>query len=54
MRLISRVSQEFGVAPPLSELFARPELAEFARAVSIRLIEEEFEARELQELIEAE
>ncbi|MDU6670628.1 MAG: non-ribosomal peptide synthetase, partial [Bradyrhizobium sp.] len=54
VRLISRVSQEFGVAPPLSELFARPELAEFARAVSIRLIEEEFEARELQELIEAE
>ena len=53
VRLISRVSQEFGVAPPLSELFARPELAEFARAVSIRLIEEEFEARELQELIEA-
>ncbi|CCD96147.1 putative Non-ribosomal peptide synthase:Amino acid adenylation (modular protein) [Bradyrhizobium sp. ORS 375] len=54
VRLISRVSQEFGVAPPLSELFARPELAEFARTVSIRLIEEEFEAREVQELIEAE
>ncbi|WP_257165789.1 non-ribosomal peptide synthetase [Bradyrhizobium sp. SRS-191] len=54
VRLMSRVSQEFGIAPPLSKLFAHPELAEFARVVSISLIEDEFEAGELQELIEAE
>ncbi|MGY3453937.1 amino acid adenylation domain-containing protein [Bradyrhizobium sp. USDA 4353] len=53
VRLMSRVAQEFGIAPPLSELFAHPELAEFARVVSISLIEDEFEADELQELIEA-
>ncbi|CCD85604.1 putative Non-ribosomal peptide synthase:Amino acid adenylation (Modular protein) [Bradyrhizobium sp. ORS 285] len=54
VRLMSRVAQEFGIAPPLSELFAHPELAEFARVVSISLIEDEFEVGELQDLIEAE
>ena len=38
----------------LAELFAHPELAEFARIVSIRLIEAEFDAHELDELIAAE
>ncbi|BAM91288.1 putative non-ribosomal peptide synthase [Bradyrhizobium oligotrophicum S58] len=54
VRLMSRVAQEFGVSVQLSKLFAHSELAEFARIVSISLIEEEFEERELQELIEAE
>ncbi|MGC2778720.1 MAG: amino acid adenylation domain-containing protein, partial [Bradyrhizobium sp.] len=54
VRLMSRVSQQFGVSVQMSELFAHPELSEFARIVSINLIEEQFEERELQELIEAE
>ncbi|UFZ04830.1 amino acid adenylation domain-containing protein [Bradyrhizobium ontarionense] len=54
IRLMSRVSQQFGVSVQMSELFAHPELSEFARIVSINLIEEQFEERELQELIEAE
>ncbi|MGY3617881.1 amino acid adenylation domain-containing protein [Bradyrhizobium sp. USDA 10063] len=53
VRLLSRVSQEFGVSVQLSDLFRHPELAEFARAVSIGLIEREFDAGELQELIAA-
>ncbi|MCA1453648.1 amino acid adenylation domain-containing protein [Bradyrhizobium sp. BRP22] len=53
VRLLSRVSQEFGVSVQLSALFRHPELAEFARAVSIGLIEQEFDAEELQELIAA-
>jgi len=53
VRLMSRVAQEFGVSVQLSELFAHSELAEFARIVSISLIEEEFEERELQDLIGA-
>ncbi|MGJ5176283.1 amino acid adenylation domain-containing protein [Bradyrhizobium oligotrophicum] len=54
VRLMSRVSQEFGTSIALSKLFAHPELEEFARVVSISLIEQQFEERELQELIEAE
>ena len=54
VRLMSRVAREFGVSVRLSKLFAHSELAEFARIVSISLIEEEFEERELQDLIEAE
>ncbi|NPV23383.1 non-ribosomal peptide synthetase [Bradyrhizobium aeschynomenes] len=54
VRLMSRVSDEFGVSVPLSRLFAHSELADFARVVSITLIEEQFEERELQELIGAE
>ncbi|GLH79077.1 non-ribosomal peptide synthetase [Bradyrhizobium sp. SSBR45G] len=54
VRLISRISQEFGISMPLSQLFAHQELADFARVVAIRLIEEQFEGRELQDLIEAE
>jgi amino acid adenylation domain-containing protein/non-ribosomal peptide synthase protein (TIGR01720 family) len=53
MRLLSRVSQEWGVSVQLSELFLHPELAEFARVVSIGLIEREFDADELQDLIAA-
>jgi len=53
VRLMSRVAQEFGISMRISELFAHPGLAEFARIVSISLIEEEFEERELQDLIGA-
>jgi acyl carrier protein len=53
VRLLSRVSQEFGVSVALSELFAHPQLAEFARSVSIALIEAEFDQDELQDLMVA-
>jgi hypothetical protein len=54
VRVLSRVSQEIGVSVPVSDLFVHPDLASFARAVSIRLIEQEFDAEELQELVGAE
>ncbi|EAQ35218.1 probable non-ribosomal peptide synthetase [Nitrobacter sp. Nb-311A] len=54
VRVLSLVSQEFGVSIPISDLFAHPELAAFARVVSIRLIEQEFDAEELRELIAVE
>ncbi|WP_316159141.1 MULTISPECIES: non-ribosomal peptide synthetase [unclassified Bradyrhizobium] len=54
VRLLSRVAQEFGTSVQLSELFAHPELAEFARVLSIGLIEQEFAEGELQELMTAE
>ncbi|KRR14094.1 non-ribosomal peptide synthetase [Bradyrhizobium valentinum] len=53
VRVLSRVSQEIGVSIPVSDLFVHPELASFARVVSIRLIEQEFDAEELQDLIAA-
>ena len=49
VRVLSRVSQEIGVSMPVSDLFVHSELASFARVVSIRLIEQEFDAEELQE-----
>ncbi|MGJ5093278.1 amino acid adenylation domain-containing protein [Bradyrhizobium oligotrophicum] len=54
VRLLSRVAQEFGTSMPLSELFAHPELAELARVLSIRLIEQEFAEGELEDLMTAE
>ncbi|SFJ92860.1 non-ribosomal peptide synthetase [Bradyrhizobium sp. cf659] len=54
VRVLSRVSQEIGVSIAISDLFAHPDLASFARAVSIRLIEQEFDAEELEELVGAE
>ncbi|MDR6305692.1 amino acid adenylation domain-containing protein/non-ribosomal peptide synthase protein (TIGR01720 family) [Nitrobacter vulgaris] len=54
VRVLSLVSQEIGVSIPISDLFAHPDLASFARVVSIRLIEQEFDAEELRELIAAE
>ncbi|MCA1389298.1 amino acid adenylation domain-containing protein [Bradyrhizobium sp. IC3123] len=51
VRVLSRVSQEIGVSIAVSDLFAHPDLASFARVVSIRLIEQEFDAEELQELV---
>jgi amino acid adenylation domain-containing protein len=51
VRLLSRVSQDLGVSIQISDLFVHPELAQFARIVSIRLIEREFDAEELRELI---
>ncbi|MBR1143100.1 non-ribosomal peptide synthetase [Bradyrhizobium sp. AUGA SZCCT0431] len=51
VRLLSRVSQDLGVSIQISDLFVHPELAQFARIVSIRLIEREFDAEELQDLI---
>jgi hypothetical protein len=48
------VSQEIGVSIPISDLFAHPDLASFARVVSIRLIEQEFDTDEIRELIAAE
>ncbi|MBR0960066.1 non-ribosomal peptide synthetase [Bradyrhizobium japonicum] len=54
VRVLSRVSQEIGVSIAVSDLFAHPDLASFARIVSIRLIEQEFDAEELQELVGAE
>ena len=53
VRVLSRVSQEIGVSMPVSDLFVHSELASFARVVSIRLIEQEFDAEELQDLIAA-
>jgi len=53
VRVLSRVSQEIGVSMPVSDLFVHPELASFARVVSIRLIEQEFDAEELRDLIAA-
>jgi amino acid adenylation domain-containing protein len=53
VRVLSRVSQEIGVSIPVSDLFVHPDLASFARVVSIRLIEQEFDAEELQDLIAA-
>jgi acyl-coenzyme A synthetase/AMP-(fatty) acid ligase/acyl carrier protein len=53
VRVLSRLSQELGVSIPVSDLFVHPELASFARVVSIRLIEQEFDAEELQSLIAA-
>ncbi|AMA57433.1 non-ribosomal peptide synthetase [Bradyrhizobium sp. CCGE-LA001] len=53
VRVLSRVSQEIGVSIAISDLFAHPNLASFARVVSIRLIEQEFDAEELQELVGA-
>ncbi|WP_028346872.1 non-ribosomal peptide synthetase [Bradyrhizobium murdochi] len=53
VRVLSRVSQEIGVSIPVSDLFVHPDLASFARVVSIRLIEQEFDADELQDLIAA-
>ncbi|MCK1516314.1 amino acid adenylation domain-containing protein [Bradyrhizobium sp. 190] len=53
VRVLSRVSQEIGVSVPVSDLFVHPELASFARVVSIRLIEQEFGTEELQSLIAA-
>jgi acyl carrier protein len=54
VRLLSRVSQELGVSILISDLFVNPELAQFARIVSIRLIEREFDAQELRGLIASE
>lgn len=54
VRVLSRVSQEIGVPIAVSDLFAHPDLASFARVVSIRLIEKEFDAEELRELVGAE
>ncbi|MGJ4971817.1 amino acid adenylation domain-containing protein [Bradyrhizobium sp. HKCCYLRH1073] len=54
VRLLSRVAQEFGTSMRLSELFAHPELAEFARVLSIRLIEQQFAEGELEDLMTAE
>ncbi|MCP3401820.1 non-ribosomal peptide synthetase [Bradyrhizobium sp. CCGB20] len=54
VRVLSRVSQEIGVPIAVSDLFAHPDLVSFARVVSIRLIEQEFDAEELQELVGAE
>ncbi|MGX1324739.1 amino acid adenylation domain-containing protein/non-ribosomal peptide synthase protein (TIGR01720 family) [Bradyrhizobium sp. USDA 377] len=54
VRVLSRVSQEIGVSIAVSDLFAHPDLASFARVVSIRLIEQEFDVDELQELVGAE
>ncbi|MCA6119371.1 amino acid adenylation domain-containing protein [Bradyrhizobium sp. WSM 1738] len=51
VRVLSRVSHEIGVSIPVSDLFVHPDLASFARVVSIRLIEQEFDAEELQDLI---
>ncbi|MBR1230344.1 amino acid adenylation domain-containing protein [Bradyrhizobium sp. AUGA SZCCT0176] len=51
VRLLSRVSQDLGVSIQISDLFVHPELAQFARIVSIGLIEREFDAEELQDLI---
>ncbi|MBR1251928.1 amino acid adenylation domain-containing protein [Bradyrhizobium sp. AUGA SZCCT0169] len=51
VRLLSRVSQDLGVSIQISDLFVHPELAQFARIVSIRLIEREFDAKELHDLI---
>ncbi|WOH53418.1 non-ribosomal peptide synthetase [Bradyrhizobium sp. sBnM-33] len=53
VRVLSRVSQEIGVSIPVSDLFIHPDLASFARVVSIRLIEQAFHADELQDLIAA-
>ncbi|MCK1637528.1 amino acid adenylation domain-containing protein [Bradyrhizobium sp. 157] len=53
VRVLSRVSQEIGVSIPVSDLFIHPDLASFARVVSIRLIEQAFDADELQDLIAA-
>ncbi|MGJ4925640.1 amino acid adenylation domain-containing protein [Bradyrhizobium sp. HKCCYLS2038] len=54
VRLVSRITQEFGISLRMTELFAHPELAELARIVAIGVIEAEFEEQELQDLIEAE
>jgi amino acid adenylation domain-containing protein/non-ribosomal peptide synthase protein (TIGR01720 family) len=54
VRLLGHVSYEFGVTLQVSELFAHPELMEFARIVSIRLIETEFDDGELEQLMAAE
>lgn len=54
VRVLSRVSQEIGISIAVSDLFAHPDLASFARVVSIRLIEQEFDAEELRELVGAE
>lgn len=51
VRVLSRVSQELGLSIAVSDLFAHPDLASFARVVSIRLIEQEFDAEELRELV---
>jgi amino acid adenylation domain-containing protein/non-ribosomal peptide synthase protein (TIGR01720 family) len=53
VQVLSRLSQEIGVSIPVSDLFVHPELASFARVVSIRLIEQEFDAEEIQDLIAA-
>ncbi|MFB6420648.1 MULTISPECIES: non-ribosomal peptide synthetase [Bradyrhizobium] len=54
VRVLSRVSQDIGVSIAVSDLFAHPDLASFSRVVSIRLIEQEFDAEELRELVGAE
>ena len=51
VRVLSRVSQEIGTSIAVSDLFAHPDLASFARVVSIRLIEQEFDAEELRQLV---
>ncbi|WP_445222710.1 amino acid adenylation domain-containing protein (plasmid) [Bradyrhizobium sp. Pa8] len=51
VQLLSRLSQAVGVALPLTELFARPVLAELARATSISLIEQEFDHQALLKLL---
>ncbi|MHB0772407.1 amino acid adenylation domain-containing protein [Bradyrhizobium sp. 5.13L] len=51
VRVLSRVSQEIGTSIAVSDLFAHPDLASFARVVSIKLIEQEFDAEELRELV---
>jgi acyl carrier protein len=54
VRLLGHVSHEFGLSLQLSDVFAHPELMEFARIVSIRLIETEFDDSELERLVAAE
>ncbi|MDQ8728327.1 non-ribosomal peptide synthetase [Bradyrhizobium sp. LHD-71] len=51
VRLVSRVSQEWDVPLQVSDLFRHPELAQLARVISISLIEREFDAEELQDVI---
>jgi acyl carrier protein len=51
VRLLSRVSQEFEASVQISDLFLHPELAQFARKVSIDLIKREFDAEELEDLM---
>ncbi|MDE5459013.1 hypothetical protein GWE18_41250, partial [Bradyrhizobium sp. CSA112] len=51
VQLLSRLSRAVGVELPLSTLFAKPVLADLARATSITLIEQEFDRQELLKLL---
>lgn len=54
VRLMSRVAQTWDVSVPVSDLFRHPQLAGFARIVSVAVVEQSLDAGELRELIESE